>query len=258
MLATPCYRGQGLGNFLANYVTVRCLALDKGYGFGVQFPERFKGHFMNLDMGKPVLNGITTVEGQTPEKLPDGIDYYYREEFINDGDYDLGVLKVKDKTLIHGNLQGVKYFQNRKDEIRKWLAVEPLDLPDDLCIINFRGGEYKWVPDFFLPREYWDRAIAMMREINPNMRFEVHTDDPDEARKFFDFPIVSGIEINWRTLRYCHYAIVSNSSFAILPVWLNQNIKKVIAPWGMGRYNKDTWLLKQNYIPEWTWIKRTG
>lgn len=256
MLATPFYKGQGLGNQLSNYVTVRTLALDKGFDFGVQFPDNFKGsHFMDLDMGKPVLNGITTVEGGIPEKLPDGFTSYYREQMIDNGDYDPNIATIADFALIHGNLQGIEYFKHRKKEIREWLKVEPLDMPKNVCVINFRGGEYKWVKDFFLPQDYWQKAIEMMQEINPDMYFEVHTDDKEEAKKFFpNFHIVSNIETNWRALRYCHYAILSNSSFAILPVWLNDNVKKVVAPHGFGRYNTGEWLLKQNYIPEWTWI----
>lgn len=256
MIATPFYNGQGLGNQLANYVTVRTLAIDNGFDFGVQFPERFKGaHFMNLDMGLPVLNGVTLIEGGTPEVLPDGFTKYYREAFIDNGDYDPEIAKMGDNTLIHGNLQGIEYFKHRKAEIREWLKVQPLDMEKNVCVINFRGGEYKWVKDFFLPHSYWGKAIEMMIEERPDMQFEVHTDDKEEAKKFFpDFPIYSDIELNWRSLRYCHYAILSNSSFAILPVWLNDNVKKVIAPHGFGRYNTGQWLLKQNYIPEWTWI----
>lgn len=258
MLATPFYKGMGLGNQLSNYVTVRCLALDKNYDFGVHFPERFKGKdFLNLDMGLPVLNGVTEFEGEAPQKLPYGFTAYYREEMIDNGDYDPNIAKIADNTLIHGNLQGIEYFKHRKDEIREWLKVEPLEMPDDLCIINFRGGEYKWVKDFFLPKSYWENAITRMLEINPNMRFEVHTDDAEEAIKFFpNYPIKQNIEINWRSIRYAHYLILSNSSFAILPAWLNENVKKVIAPSGFGRYNIRQWLLKQNYVPEWTWINR--
>jgi hypothetical protein len=178
MLATPFYNGQGLGNQLANYVTVRCLAIDKGFDFGVQFPERFKGaHFMGLDMGLPVLNGITSIEGGVPEKLPDGITNYYREEFINNGDYDQNIWNVADNTLIHGNLQGIKYFEHRRGEVDSWLRVEPIEIPENVCIINFRGGEYKYVREFFLPKSYWELGISMMLEHNPNMVFEVHTDD---------------------------------------------------------------------------------
>lgn len=255
MLVTPCYNGQGLGNFLANYVTVRCLALDKGYKFGVQYPERFKGaSFMNLDMGEPVMGGETPVEGEMPSILPDTIQYWYKE--ITSG-YDPILPQIEDNTLVHGNLQGVNYFKHRKDEVREWLKVEPI-ATGETCIINFRGGEYKYVPSFFLPKSYWDSAIAEMLKTNPAMVFEVHTDDPDEARKFFpDYPIISDIGINWRSIRYAKYLILSNSSFAILPAYLG-DAERIIAPWGFGRYNTGEWLLEQNYIEGWDWLKPDG
>lgn len=255
MLITPFYNGQGLGNQLANYVTVRTLALDKGFDFGVMYPERFKGKdFLNLDMGKPVIGGEVPVEGQIPSKLPEGITSYYHE---TTSDYDPNLRLIEDNTMIHGGLQGVKYFEHRKDEIREWLKVfYPYGTRPDVCVINFRGGEYKYVTDFFLPREYWERAILMMKEINPWMQFEVHTDDVDEARRFFpEFPIIHSIHENWAAIRYAKYLILSNSSFAILPAWLNQDVKKVIAPWGFGRYNKGYWLLEQNYVEGWDWIR---
>lgn len=259
MLATPFYKGQGLGNQMANYVTVRCLALDKGLDFGVQFPENFKGKdFLNLDMGKSVLNGVTSVEGQTPNKLPDGLTSYYREEMIGHGDYDPNIALIEDNTLIHGNLQGIEYFKHRKAEIGEWLKVEPLEMPENLCIINFRGGEYKYVKDFFLPKSYWDTAIGLMKFRRQDMQFEVHTDDPEEAKRFFpDYPIIHDIGINWRSIRYAKQLILSNSSFAILPAWLNENTW-VIAPWGFGRFNTDEWLLSQNHVPEWMWLDKDG
>lgn len=257
MICTPCYNGQGLGNFLANYVSVRCLALDKGYKFGVQYPDRFKGkHFMNLDMGEPVIGGVCLVEGQKPQQLPDTIEHWYKEET---SDYDPNFALVEDNTLVHGLLQGVDYIKHRKDEVREWLKVEPIEMPDDLCIINFRGGEYKYVKEFFLPKEYWHRAVNEMRKENLNMRFEVHTDDAEEARKFFPlFPIVQNMETNWRSIRYAKYLILSNSSFAILPAYLNEDVKRVIAPWGFGRHNTGEWLLKQNYVKGWDWMDKEG
>ena len=256
MICTEIWKGQGLGNQLACYVTTRCIALDNKYEFGILGKERFKGSsFMNLDFGKEIIGGLTITEGQKPEQLPDGIEHYYKEEFGDNGEYDFNLRNVKDNTKLEGLMQGIEYFKHRKNEIQEWLKVQTIDTEKNVCIINFRGGEYKYVKDFFLPKSYWSKAIEMMIEERPDMQFEVHTDDYEEARKFFpDLLIISDIGINWRTLRYCHYAILSNSSFAILPVWLNENVKKVIAPHGFGRYNTGQWLLSQNYVPEWTWI----
>ena len=94
------YSGSGLGNQLANYVTVRTLALDKGYDFGVQYPERFKGApFMNLDTGLPVIGGESSVEGQMPDILPDMILHWYKEET---SDYDPFLPQIEDKRELAG------------------------------------------------------------------------------------------------------------------------------------------------------------
>lgn len=260
MLATPCYKGQGLGNFLANYVAVRCLALDKGYDFGVQFPENFKGStFLDIDMGLPVIGGRTSVEGQAPEELPSGFEHYYQEATQMDGAlnvsyYDTGFLLQKDNTLIHGLLQGVDYFNHRLDEVRNWLTVEPVYLPDNLCVINVRGGEYKHVPSFILPKSYWENGITHMKQVNPDMQFEVHTDDPDYARSLFpEYPIVSDIALNWRSICYANHLLLSNSSFAILPAYLG-SAETVVAPMYWAGHNVGKWSLKQNYVPNWTYI----
>lgn len=254
MLITPIYNGQGLGNQLANIITIRCLALDKGYEFRVAFPERFKGYFFNLYL--PEIKGIEVpVEGEPPTKLPEGIKYY--KEISSD--YDDFILNIPDNHMIHGNLQGEKYFENHKDEIREWLKVESLEMPDDLCIINFRGGEYRFVPSFFLPKSYWDNAIKNMRKINPYMRFEVHTDDPETARQFFpEYPIISNMELNWRSIRYAKYLIISNSSFAWFPTWLNTDVKRMIAPLHWGRHNLGGWFLEQNKTKSFTYQDKEG
>lgn len=255
MLSTPLFHGQGLGNQLANYVTTRCIALDKGYNFGVMYPERFKGaSFMNLDMGLPVTGGEIPVEGQEPTKLPEGIERYYREAMIGNGEYDPKIFAIEDNTLIHGNLQGEDYFKSHREEIKEWLKVEPRDMPDDLCIINFRGGEYKYVPEFFLTEDYWCRALLYMGIENAGMCFEVHTDDPEEARRFFpDYKIVHDIGLNWRSIRYAKYIILSNSSFGFLPAWLG-DAKKIVAPRFWGRRNKGYWFLEQNKTDKFIYI----
>lgn len=255
MLVTPFFRGQGLGNQLANYVTMRSQALDHGYEWGVMFPENFKGSsFMNLNMGKSVVGGKFPVEGQEPSELPDGIERYYREAMIDNGKYDPAIFDILDNTIIHGNLQGEEYFKHNKDSIHDWLKVEPLEMPDDLCVINFRGGEYKYVLEFFLPQSYWSEAIEIMKEKNSNMRFEVHTDDPDTARSFFpDYPIIKDIGLNWRSIRYAKNLIISNSSFAWLPAWLNDDAH-IIAPQFWGRRNKGYWHLEQNRTSKFNYI----
>jgi hypothetical protein len=263
MISTIFYKGMGTGNQLANYVTVRCLALDKGFKFGVMYPENFKGaSFLKLDMGLPVIGGEIPVEGQPPITLPEGLKWYYREQFIDNGDYDPELKNVKDNTLIHGLLQGVKYFEHRRDMVQEWLKVPPpLMLDRNTCVINIRGGEYRYVPSFILPKSYWENGIKHMKSINPNMKFEVHTDDYEYARSLFpDYVIVSDIGLNWRSLNYARYLLLSNSSFAILPVYLSNEARVVIAPKYFGRHNvsKGEWLLSQNIVDGFIYMDRDG
>lgn len=254
MISGIFHQGSGVGNQLHRYVATRVLALDKGFDWGMQNPELFKGsRFMNLDMG-------------SPQPLYGFKRRFYEQRIGNHlgtdiRPYDASWEQIEDGTLIDGEFQDIRYFGHRLDEVRGWLAVEPLELPDDVCVIGFRGGEYTYFPDLFLRREFWDDAIAHMRSINPEMRFSVQTDDPETARKFFpDFEVVHDVGFNWRMIRYAKYLIVANSSFYILPALLNQEVRTCIAPLYWARHNVSDgyWALEQNKYPDWLYLDREG
>ncbi len=254
MIAGIFHKGSGLGNQLFRYVFVRSLAQDKGLEFGMQNPENFKGaSFLDINMGKSV------------EKL----DHVYTEPRINHTDrktdirtYDFeGVAKIADSTLIDGEFQGEKYFINRRDEIREWLKIKELSLPENLCIINFRGGEYVGRQELFLDQKYWANAILNMKKINPDMRFRVVTDDVKTARKFFpEYEISHDLANDYASIQYANYLILSNSSFALMPAWLNQNVKLVIAPkyWARHNVSDGYWSLSYNIIDGWMYQDRNG
>lgn len=247
MIAGIFHEGSGLGNQLHRYVMTRVLALDKGYEWGMLSPENFKGSsFMDLDMGKP-YNPLADYRSFQEKKVV--------ENNIDIRGYDPEINFVEDNTIIDGEFQDERYFEHRLSEIREWLKVEPLEMPDDVCVINFRGGEYTLFPDLFLSREYWGEAILRILEAYPLMRFEVHTDDIETAKSYFPtYPIFKDIGLNWRSIRYAKHLILSNSSFAILPALLNENVKEVIAPRYWARHNTKTWSLPQNYYKKFTYI----
>ena len=245
MIAGIFHKGSGLGNQLHRYVMTRVLALDKGLEFGMCFPENFKGSsFMNPDMGVPVKGLLNEyLEPQTMQGNDDIRDYDWK-----------GVLNIKDFTLVDGEFQGEKYFEHHLDEIREWLRVWYLHVEDDVCVINFRGGEYVGVKDLFLPLSYWDNAIALMRGKYPGITFEVHTDDPVTAKDFFpEFPIHTGIQHNWTSIRYAKHLIISNSSFAILPALLG-DAEEIIAPLHWAGHNKGFQQQLQNVYKRFTYI----
>lgn len=242
MIAGYFHEGSGLGNQLFRYVMARTLAKDKGYMFGML--GDFKGDsFMELDKGVELVSR----------------EYYYWHEkkITQDGidirGYDPEINFVRDNTIIDGEFQDPRYWEHRLNEINEWLKVEPIKVPDDVCLIGFRGGEYSLFPDLFLTPEYWAEGIDMMLEINPNMKFEVHTDDKELAQKTFpDFKVIQDIGTNWSSMRHARHAIISNSSFYIFPRLLSKGI--TIAPRYWARRNVGTWALPQNYYKQFTFI----
>lgn len=267
MIAGIFHQGSGLGNQLFRYVATRVLALDKGYEWGMINRYAFKGEsFMTLDKGKVITDHSPTIllfnKFNEKKVVENGVDIR---------GYDPEINFVEDNTIIDGEFQDERYFIHHLDKIRWWLKIENVyttnlstgpkefilrkEWPDDLCVIGFRGGEYTVFPDLFLPKEYWDKAIALKRTQNPAMRFEVHTDDPVTARAFFpDFSIIHDIELNWRAVRYAKHLIIANSSFYILPSLLNEDVKEVIAPRYWARHNTKVWALPQNYYKQFTYL----
>lgn len=252
MIIGKFFNGSGLGNMLHRYVATRVLAADNGYKFGMMYVDDgagkepgFKGQsFMNIGWGVPIEDGKTFAKWDEKKVVENGVDIR---------SYDPEFHFIHDNTIIDGEFQDERYWEHREREVDKWLKVEPLDVPDDLCIIGFRGGEFAVYPDLFLTKGYWDAGIGMMHKINPHMRFEVHTDDPALGQQFFpDYPVIHDIGINWRSMRYAKYAVIANSSFFILPRWLRNGI--TIAPRYWGRRNTKIWSLPQNYYSRFQYI----
>lgn len=241
MIAGIFHEGSGCGNQLFRYVASRVLAEDKGFQHGMY--GKFKGAaFMDLK-----------VEDAAKHSFIDGKFFNEKKVFERSTDirsYDPLINFVEDNTVIDGEFQDPRYFEHRLVDIREWLKVLPLNIPDDLCVIGFRGGEYATNPALFLTKEYWDSAIKEMRDINPSMRFEVHTDDVPMAYSFFDgqFHCVHDMGTNWKAMRYARYAIIANSSFFILPRLLRGGY--TIAPKYWARRNTQVWSMNQNYYKD--------
>lgn len=253
MIAGIFHQGSGLGNQLHRYIATRVLALDKGWDWMMWFRpdesgkrEGFKGDFF-LNQPEWQTTGTMINEWKWWEEKR------VNERGVDIRSYDPEINFVEDNTIIDGEFQDPRYFMHRIDEIKDWLKTESLEIDDDVCVIGFRGGEFAVFPDLFLTKEYWDEGISKMRAINPDMKFEVHTDDPVLAKEFFpDFPIIQDIGINWRSMRYAKYAIIANSSFYILPRLLSDGI--TIAPRFWARRNTGVWALPSNYYPQFTYI----
>lgn len=250
MISGIFHQGSGLGNQLHRYVATRILALDKGYDFSMVAPELFKGSsFMNLDMGlsSSILDNSRMAIKTFHEKkvVENGID-------VRSYDPEFNFLGAN--TVIDGEFQDSKYFEHRLKEIDEWLKVEPIEVPHDTCVIGFRGGEYYSDSNLGLPpKYYYDAMIKMVTDVNPKMRFEVHTDDAQLAQQFFPkYKVIHDIGINWRSMRYAKYAIIANSSFYILPRLLSKGL--TIAPRYWARRNIEVWATPMNYYKQFKYI----
>lgn len=252
MISGVFHAGSGLGNQLARYVMTRVVAYDNDVDFGMLYPENFKGYsFLQIDMGRPVH----------------GMLYEYNEKRVNNAQgvdirgYDWeGINSIKDGTIIDGEFQGEEYFKHARQRIEQWLKTEELRIPENVCVISFRGGEYVHFPDLFLRQQYWQMAMAHMRKRRSRIQFHVVTDDIETARAFFPhLPITHDMADDWKMIRYARNLILSNSSFAILPAWLNKEAY-IIAPRWWARHNVSNgyWAMEQNKYKGWNYLDREG
>lgn len=256
MIAGIFHEGSGLGDQLFRYITVRTLAEEKGWRFTIINPENFKGDaFLALDMGKRDHAGTASHFYEKEVRDVDGTDIR---------SYDPEINFIENNTAVDGSFEDSKYWEHNLAHINKWLAVEPLKVPDDLCIISHRGGEYKLYPELYLPDAYWHYSISKMLEINPKMKFQIQTDDSPEARRIFpSFEVIDNQEIshsrhsnmsyNWRAIRYANYLIVGNSAFSIIPSLLSP-AKVILAPRYHAGHNVGIWKRPACYYERYQYI----
>ena len=318
MIVSEIYNGSGLGNQLWNIVAPRCIAEHRGFRWGVRRDitnsgsgasnlqtvglKTFKGcqFLTNIDWGDEVTGGVTHQEGQEPSELPDGIEYYGRER-VDEYPYgfhelpnedamiydDLLYNTVPDNTKIDGTFQRLRYINNRRSDIIEWLKpnITVTDYSsDDFCVIQFRGGEYL-ITSAWCPPEYYRMAADRMLEINPNMKFGVITDDPENAKKYIPWaPIIGAsssdqidplahlqgsgfyvykggpIGIDYSILNNAVHSILTSSTFAFWPAWTNTKAKTIIAPKYWNDYKRSTgyWRGDDNIVDDWMYIDTSG
>ena len=276
MLGSEVLSGFGLGNQIFCYVSTRCLAQELGYEFSVLNREIFannihsrKGmYFMDLEYG--------------PESSKEDYENVYHEKetrlFIGNSKHDLthgcyisgvdeDLFKIKDSTLVYGNLQDESYFRKYKEQIKEWLKVKPeYDCyeysRENLCIINIRGGEYASNPELFLKRKYWLDAMKEMKKKRADMEFMVITDDVTDAKRVLPEVPAFHFELakDYSVIKNAHYLILSNSSFAFFPAFTSETVKYIIAPkyWARHNVSDGYWASEQNIYEEFMYMDRKG
>ena len=278
-----------LGNHMWNYVICRIVAEKLGFEWGVNPTPSHDYHsgqnqmyFMDIDFGKSIKvigqndMGLAKFEG-VPNEYYDELKVHTHENdscCINM--YDPGVFNVEDGTMIHIKSQSEDYLIDRRSDIIDWFKIKSefkiryekilqdlnLVIDENLCVINFRGGEYTTVNNLIPNKKYWSDAISHMKKINPNIRFIIISDDPRSANFYIPGIPCYHVEIgfDFYVVNSAKYLILANSSFSWWSAWLNQNAELTIAPKYWGRFNVSNgyWSLGDLYSRYFKYLDRDG
>lgn len=269
------------GNHAWQYAVCRTVAEKLGYQWGISpitshdyFGGASQFYFMNFDFGERVKN--IEHEYHEPWKT------IYHVDEVNITMLDPNIYNIQDNTIILGHngakgaiLQSENYIIDRKEDIKEWFRIKPefaeqygakmkelgVILDDNTCVINFRGGEYRGIPNVLCRREYWRDSVNHMLSINPDMKFLVITDDVDCANAFMPFPIRCvhvDVGFDYYVLFKAKWLIISNSTFGWWPAWLSESANKIIAPkyWARGNVSDGYWSVGESYTRGFDYMGR--
>ena len=259
-------KGQGLGNQLWHYVTLRSIAKYKSYDYGVLDYHNFKGlKFIEIEKSNKAFNEFKSIN----EKINNFYETIFYDRDLNNYscDYDKKILEISDDTILNGLFQSEKYIVSKKEEINNFIKLKKNKIfinedLDKLCILNVRGGEYKRHKNLILPKSYWTNAIKNMRRFYPNLIYKIVTDDYRYAERLLPgIDIIKGdISSDFNLLNKAKYLIVSNSSFSYFPITMGNYPNIVISPFCWSRFgNKyNRWSSPANCYKNFTWQDHQG
>tara|TARA_R110002126_G_scaffold290225_1_gene446718 strand:- start:3887 stop:4798 length:912 start_codon:yes stop_codon:yes gene_type:complete len=272
-----------LGNHMWQYAVCRTIAEKLEYEWGINpspSHDYFRGQsqmtFMNVNFGKPV-EGITKQYHETWKEIQ-------HVDKVNITMLNQTLYNIEDNSIMLGHngaaggiYQSEDYIIDRKEDIKKWFEIKTesatkydkileennIVLNNDTCVINFRGGEYRSIPNVLVRKEYWRDAINHMKVINPNMKFILITDDINTANNFMPFPIQSlhiDVGFDFYVVNQAKWNIISNSTFGWWAVWLNNDTQKIIAPkyWARHNVSDGYWSIGDAYTRGFTYMDREG
>jgi hypothetical protein len=274
------------GNNLMAFLIARIAAEKNGYDFGFNrhpdydyFNHYPQLDFFSIDYGKE--------HNCTYHEIPPGITNVFEEKFTHfdypNGDYvnfyhyQPEILEVPDNTkIIVGCCQDARYFRPYKEKIKSWLKIKPenieqyekimkennIVLDENMTVLNVRGGEYRPLPALLLEQGYWSNAVKYMLDFNPKMKFVVVTDDLDYCKEIFPYTVAHmSIGFDYYLVNQARNLIISNSSFGLMPTFLNPFNPFVIAPQYWSRHNVSTGYWSSSNIwtfSEWHFLGRDG
>ena len=273
-----------LGNHMWQYSVCRIVAEKLGYEWGINFSPTHDYHkgmnqmyFMDVDFGKPL-------EGSFKEFHEKWTIHQGVGEVVNITMMDDRVWSLEDNSRLMGHngafggvYQSENYFDGTEDKVRSWFKIKEeysnsydeklkennIILDENTCVINFRGGEYRGIPNVVCRREYWRDSINHMLSLNPEMKFVVITDDPAFSNQFMPFEIPTyhfDIGLDFYIINKSKWLIISNSSFGWWASWLNLTANKILAPkyWSSHNNSNGYWSTGDSYSKPFSYVGRDG
>jgi hypothetical protein len=251
----------GLGNQLFQYAAAKSLAHFHGVELKADATAFDKYKLRNFDLQQLDTNLSLATEKEIIELKainqfervrqylkPLKKRTFYKERFFN---FDNNFFKLNSNVYLQGYWQSEKYFSIIEDIIRqdfifpttlvaKVLATGGRIAKENAVSIHIRRGDYK-NPEMekyhgILPIEYYRKAIAVMQERYPSIKFYLFSDDMNWANQHFEnenIICVSGSISHTHfedlyLMSQCSHNIIANSSFSWWGAWLNKNKNKVI------------------------------
>ena len=248
------YLNGRLGNNLFQYVFCRISSLKQNCNFYIPKNKEESISFYNYCSQKTsaflALSCDSNPHFWIGEKLF-SIDYGVNDEYIVTSVGDIDINNVTDGMLLVEFYQSDYYMLEYRDIIlNDWLkfneniVTESKELlekynTDEYCYIHLRGTDYKTIPQYFLPINYYLNAIDHIKSIKPNINFLIITDDVIESKKMFpEFEVINNsTEIDFYLISKSKYKIIPNSSFSWWASWLSQENEITIAPNNWFNYN---------------------
>ena len=276
MIATELSKGQGLGNQLFCYVTIRSIADRLGYDFSILGQETMANNihsseglgFMDLDYGVPSRKEeYTDVRREREDRIFSHDALHDMEHGIYVTGTDEELLNTPDGVLWYGNMQAEDYFRHEKKAVAEWLKVKDEYVCDDfsdpdVCVLHLRCSDYLDHRELFLRKSYWENGMRRMKERNDRMRFVIITNDVEKAGEFlpgipaYNFSLAKDYSI----LNRARNLLLANSSFSFFPAYTDPFGPFIIAPKYWARHNTSGgfWASEQNIYDGWNYMDRQG
>lgn len=186
--------------------------------------------------------------------------------------------QLRNTCYVESSWQDENYFISAKDEVRKAFVFPELEDPRNIEVaeamratnsvaIHIRKGDGYGTWNIFsntCPKEYYDKALAYIKEHIENPKFFIFTDSPDVVKEYLD--IEDYTLINWnpttgkgnyldmQLMSCAKHNIIANSTYSWWGAWLNNNPEKiVIGPkyW----FNPECKLANINHVVPNHWVK---